>query len=118
MSDDWKLKMNPPNFNDFINDEIKLNLNPLEIKNLNENFKSIQNKEFSLTIKDTSITDHFMKWFYLIQGKDSHKENNKIVFRKLTKPYPYKSKKKRIIKKWWKKHSELVELKDLQLEWK
>ena len=118
MSDDWKINL--PNFNDFITDEIKLNLNPLEIKNLNETFELTQNKEFSLTIKDedTSITDHFMKWFYLIQGKDFHKENNKIVFRKLTKPYPYKSKKKRIIKKWWKKHSEIVEINNVKLELK
>lgn len=118
MSDDWEIKIN--HFNNIINNGIKLNLEPIEIKNLNENFKSIQNKEFSLTIKDedTNITDNFMKWFYLIQRKNSHNENNKIVFRKLTKPYPYKSKKKRIIKKWWKKYSEVVEINDVKLELK
>lgn len=118
----WEFKINPPSFNDFINNnnKIKLNLNPIEIKNLNENFKSIQNKNFSMTIKDKdndiNITNHFMKWFYMVQGKGFHKENNKIVFRKLTKPYPYKSKKKRIINKWWKNHSELITLNNVEFD--
>ena len=116
----WKFKINPPSFNDFIKNGIKLDLNPIEIKNLNENFKSIQNKNFSMTIKDKdndiNITNNFIKWFYMIQGKGFHKENNKIVFRKLTKPYPYKSKKKRIINKWWKNHSELITLNNVEFD--
>ena len=38
--------------------------------------------------------------------------------RVLTKPYPYKSKKKRLVKKWWDKHSEIRVYKNVKLEMK
>ena len=64
-----------------------------------------------------TLTDYFMKWSYLIQEKDDfYKKNNKIVIRRIAKSYPCKSKKKRIIKKWWKKHSEVIEFDDVKLE--
>ena len=38
-----------------------------------------------------------------------------VKCRVLTKPYPYKSKKKRLVKKWWSKHSEIRVYKNVKL---
>ena len=86
-------------------------------KNNSTNEIKTSHKNRGMTLEnDINITNHFMKWFYMVQGKGFHKENNKIVFRKLTKPYPYKSKKKRIINKWWKNHSELITLNNVEFD--
>ena len=117
--DNWTFKINPPSFDEFLkSNEIKISPN----FNLNENMKSIQNKNFKMTIKnediETSVTDSFMCWFYAIQslnGNKIYQDCDKVIIRKLIRPYPYKSKKRRIIKKWWKNHSELIELHDVEL---
>ena len=108
----WDIKINPPTFNEFLKTEIKCS--PIDIEKIN---KTINSKELELTIKesdlDKSVVDNFMKWVNIIRNQNDI--CNKVVINKLTKPYPYKSKKKRLVKKWWKNHSELVELNNITI---
>lgn len=103
----WNIKINPPTFNKFLKTEIKCS--SIDIEKIN---KTINSKELELTIKesdlDKSVVDNFMKWVNIIRNQNDICD--KVVINKLTKPYPYKSKKKRLVKKWWKNHSEFIEL--------
>lgn len=114
---DFNLKVNPPSFNDFLKDEMEFNSE--KIKKINH---IIQRKEFKLEIKESDlhkdVIDNFMWWVHIINNQNIENSNkfDKVVIRKLTKLYPYKSKKKRIVKKWWKNHSELVELNDVAID--
>lgn len=103
----WNIKINPPTFKEFLKTEVKCK--PIDIEKIN---KTINSKELELTIKesdlDKSVVDDFMKWVNVIRNQNNICD--KVVINKLTKPYPYKSKKKRLVKKWWKNHSELIKL--------
>lgn len=103
----WNIKINPPTFKEFLKTEVKCK--PIDIEKIN---KTINSKELELTIKesdlDKSVVDNFMKWVNVIRNQNNICD--KVVINKLTKPYPYKSKKKRLVKKWWKNHSELIKL--------
>lgn len=105
--DKWDIKINPPTFNEFLKTEVKYS--SIDIEKIN---KTINSKEFELTIEksnlDKSVMDNFMKWVNIIRNQNNICD--KVVINKLTKPYPHKSKKKRLVKKWWKNHSELIEL--------
>ena len=110
--DGFNFKINPPSFNNFLKDEMKFNSE--KIKKINH---TIQSKEFELEIKESdlpkNVIDNFMRWVNCINNQNSKYDS--VVIRKLIKPYPYKSKKRRIVKKWWKNHSELIELNDVKI---
>ena len=110
--DKWDIKINPPTFNEFLKTEIKCS--QIDIEKIN---KTINSKKLELTIKesdlDKSVVDNFMKWVNIIRNQNN--VYDKVMIRKLTKRYPYKSKRKRLIKKWWKNHSELIELNNVTL---
>ena len=110
--DKWNIKINPPTFNEFLKTEVKCL--PIDIEKIN---KTINSKEFELTIKDSdldkSFVDNFMKWVNIIRNQND--VYDKVMIKKLTKRYPYKSKRKRLIKKWWKHHSELIELNNVTI---
>lgn len=99
-----------------LNYEIKIENSPLNIgTDLSSlNIKSIKSlptpkvNDFSISFNDDSANKMFYNWM----KSTSEDINENTVFdtvecRVLTKPYPYKSKKKRLVKKWWDKHSEI-----------
>ena len=108
--DKWSIKINPPTFNEFLKTEIKCS--QIDIEKIN---KTINFKEFELAIKDSdkSFVDNFMEWVNIIRNQNN--VYDKVMIKKLTKRYPYKSKRKRLIKKWWKHHSELIELNNVTI---
>ena len=112
MSNKWNFEINPPTFNEFLKTEIKCS--PIDIEKIN---KTINSKKFELTIKESdlnkSVVDNFMKWGNIIRNQNN--VYDKVMIRKLTKRYPYKSKRKRLVKKWLKNHSELIELNNVTL---
>ena len=78
-------------------------------------YHNLNFKEFELAIKDSdkSFVDNFMEWVNIIRNQNN--VYDKVMIKKLTKRYPYKSKRKRLIKKWWKHHSELIELNNVTI---
>lgn len=102
-------KTTPPTFNEFLKTELECSPKLIETTN-----KRISSKKFNLEIKDCikdkDIYNNFLKWKDIINTQNKNNCFDKVVIRKLNKSYPYKSKRKRHVMKWWKKHSELVEL--------
>ena len=102
------------------NYEIKIENSPFEIE------KSIKVKsmelpstpkvaDFNISFKDDSTCQEL---FDLMNNSLIEKDTifDEVKLMVLTKPYPYKSKKKRLIKKWWNKHSEIRIYKNVKLE--
>lgn len=104
------------------NYKIKIENSPFEIE------KSIKTKsmklssipkvvDFNISFKDDSTCQEL---FDLMNNSLIEKDTifNEVKLRVLTKPYPYKSKKKRLVKKWWNKYSEIKVYKNVKLEMK
>lgn len=105
------------------NYEIKFENSPFEIGN-NSNTLKVKSIElpptpkvadFNISFKNTSFYDMMKEWMDRI-SIDSDTVFDKVKIRVLTKPYPYKSKKKRLVKKWCDKHSEIKVYKNVKLE--
>ena len=102
-----------------LNYEIKMEILPFENFKV-EDIERIQVStskvvDFNISLKDDSIDRMFFDWVNqsLIE-KDTVLDE--VHVRTLTKPYPYKSKKKRLIKKWWDKHSEIKVYKNVKFD--
>ena len=104
---------------DEFNYEIKIENSPFEIE------KSIKVKsmklpstpkvaDFNISFEDDSTCKEL---FDLMNNSLIEKDTifNEVRLRMLTKPYPYKSKKKRLVKKWWDKYSEIKVYKNVKL---
>lgn len=97
------------------NYEIKINNSPLNIgTDLNGlNIKSMKMlstpkvNNLNLSFKDDSTNKRLYDWVEFISEINENTVFDTLECRVLTKPYPYKSKKKRFVKKWWDKHSEI-----------
>ena len=100
--------------------KIKIENSPFEIE------KSIKTKsmklssipkvaDFNISFKDDSTCQEL---FDLMNNSLIEKDTifDEIRLRVLTKPYPYKSKKKRLVKKWVDKHSEMKVFHNVQLD--
>lgn len=105
------------------NYEIKFENSPFEIGN-NSNTLKVKSMElpptpkvadFNISFEDTSFYNMMSKWMERI-SIDSNTVFDEVKVRVLTKHYPYKSKKKRLVKKWWNKHSEIRIYKNVKLE--
>lgn len=102
------------------NYEIKMENLPFDFENLKvkgikiPQFSTSKVADFNISFKDDSTYRMLFDWVNqsLIE-KDTVFDEVKI--RTLTKPYPYKSKKKRLVKKWWNKHSEIKIYKNVKL---
>ena len=86
---------------------IGIDLNSLNIKSMKVPSTPKVN-DFNISFEDDSTYQMLYDWMKLI----SEDINENTVFdelkcKVLTKSYPYKSKKKRLVKKWWDKHSEI-----------
>ena len=105
---------------DGFNYEIKIENSPFEIE------KSIKTKsmklsstpkvaDFNISFKDDSTCQEL---FDLMNNSLIEKDTifDEVKLRVLTKPYPYKSKKKRLVKKWWNKHSEIRVYKNVKFD--
>lgn len=101
------------------NYKIKIENSPFEIE------KSIKTKSmklpstpkvanFNISFKDDSTCQEL---FDLMNNSLIEKDTifDEVKLRVLTKPYPYKSKKKRLVKKWCNKHSEIRVFKNVKL---
>ena len=102
------------------NYEIKIENSPFEIE------KSVKTKsmklsstpkvaDFNISFKDDSTCQEL---FDLMNNSLIEKDTifDEVKLRVLTKPYPYKSKKKRLVKKWWSKHSEIRVYKNVKFD--
>lgn len=98
-----------------LNYEIKIENLPLKVEtDLNNlNIKSIKSlptpkvNNLNLSFKDDSTNKRLYDWVKSISEINENTVFDTLKCRVLTKPYPYKSKKKRLVKKWWDKHSEI-----------
>jgi hypothetical protein len=95
---------------------VGINLNGLKVKSM-ELPSTPKVNDFNVSFKDDSTNNMLYNWMKSI----SEDINENTVFdtlkcRVLMKPYPYKSKKKRLVKKWWDKHSEIRVYKNVKLE--
>ena len=101
------------------NYKIKIENSPFEIE------KSIKTKsmklssspkvaDFNISFKNDSTCQEL---FDLMNNSLIEKDTifDEVKLRVLTKPYPYKSKKKRLVKKWWDKYSEIKVYKNVKL---
>ena len=97
------------------NYEIKIENSPLKVEtDLNNlNIKSIKSlptpkvNNLNLSFKDDSTNKMLYDWVKSISEINENTVFDTLKCRVLMKPYPYKSKKKRFVKKWWDKHSEI-----------
>ena len=94
---------------------VGINLNGLKVKSMKLPPTPKVNN-FNLSFKDDSTNQAFYNWMKSI-SEDINENTifDTLKYRVLTKPYPYKSKKKRLIKKWWDKHSEIKVYKNVKL---
>lgn len=105
------------------NYEIKIENSPLKVEtDLNNlNIKSIKSQsipkvnDFSISFEDGSTNKMLHDWMKSISEINENSVFDTVECRVLTKPYPYKSKKKRLVKKWWDKHSEIRVYKNVKL---
>lgn len=70
---------------------------------------------FNISFEDDSTNKIFYAWMKSISEINENTVFDELKCKVLTKPYPYKSKKKRLIKKWWDKHSEIRVYKNVKL---
>lgn len=61
---------------------------------------------------DENLIGNFIKEWYQIK---TQKRFDTVTVKQLIKPYPYKSKKKRHVKKWFDKHYKIVTYKDCEI---
>lgn len=99
------------------NYKIKIENSPFEIEtSINMKLPSTPKvADFNISFKDDSTCQEL---FDLMNNSLIEKDTifDEVRLRVLTKPYPYKSKKKRLIKKWWDKHSEIRVYENVKLE--
>ena len=94
---------------------IGINLNGLKVKSMKPPSTPKVNN-FNLSFKDDSTNQAIYDWMKsILEDINENTVFDKLKYRVLTKPYPYKSKKKRLIKKWWDKHSEIRVYKNVKL---
>ena len=105
---DYEIKFENSSF------EIGNNLNTLKVKSM-ELPPTPKVADFNISFEDTSFYDMMIEWIDGI-SIDSNTVFDEVKVRVLTKRYPYKSKKKRFVKKWWDKHSEIKVYKNVKLE--
>ena len=105
------------------NYEIKIENSPLNIEmDFNDIIKNMKLQstpkvnDFSISFKDDSTNQALYDWVKSISEINENTVFNTVECRVLTKPYPYKSKKKRLVKKWWNKHSELRVYKNMKFD--
>lgn len=84
---------------------VGINLNGLKVKNMKLP-STPKVADFNISFKDDSTCQEL---FDLMNNSLIEKDAifDEVRLRVLTKSYPYKSKKKRLVKKWWNKHSEI-----------
>ena len=94
---------------------IGINLNGLKVKSM-ELPSTPKVADFNISFKDNSTYNMLYDWMKSI-SEDINENTvfNTLKCRVLIKPYPYKSKKKRLVKKWWDKHSEIKVYKNVKL---
>lgn len=85
---------------------IGTDLNALKIKGM-KLLSTPKVNNFSISFEDDSTNKMLHDWLKSILEKNENSVFDTVECRVLTKPYPYKSKKKRLVKKWWDKHSEI-----------
>lgn len=107
-----------------LNYELKIENSPINIGTGLKDLKvksmklSIQKtNDFNISFKHSSTSKMLYDWIKLV----SENMNKNTIFdtlelRVLTKPYPYKSKKKRLVKKWWDKYSEIRIYRNVKLK--
>ena len=94
---------------------VGINLNGLKVKSMKLPSTPKVN-DFNVSFKDDSTNNMLYDWMKSI-SEDINKNTvfDTLKCRVLTKPYPYKSKKKRLVKKWWDKHSEIRVYKNVKI---
>ena len=105
------------------NYEIKIENSPLNIEmDFNDIIKNMKLQstskvnDFSISFKDDSTNQALYDWVKSISKINENTVFDTVECRVLTKLYPYKSKKKRLIKKWWNKHSEIRVYKNVKFD--
>ena len=95
--------------------EIKIENSPLKIENNNIKLKNSlrENSDFEISFEDYFANKELWNWLNVSSSDNVFDE---VHVKVLTKPYPYKSKKKRQIKKWWDKHSKMEVFHNVQLD--
>ena len=94
---------------------IGTDLNGLNIKNMKLQSTPKVN-DFSISFKDDSTNQALYDWVKSISKINENTVFDTVECQVLTKPYPYKSKKKRLVKKWWNKHSEIRVYKNVEFD--
>ena len=94
---------------------IGTDLNGLNIKNMKLQSTPKVN-DFNISFKDDSANRAFYDWVKSISEINENTVFDTVESRVLIKPYPYKSKKKRLVKKWWNKHSEIRVYKNMKFD--
>lgn len=96
--------------------KIKIENSPFEIeKSINMKLSSTPKvADFNISFKDDSTCQEL---FDLMNNSLIEKDTffDEVRLRVITKLYPYKSKKKRLVKKWVDKHSEMKVYKNVKL---
>lgn len=85
---------------------IGTDLNGLKIKSM-KLLSTPKVNDFSISFENDSTNNMLYDWMKSISEINENTVFDTVEGRVLTKPYPYKSKKKRLVKKWWDKHSEI-----------
>lgn len=94
---------------------IGINLDGLEIKSMKLQ-STPKVADFNISFKDDSTNKALYDWVKSISEINENTVFDTLKCRVLTKPYPYKSKKKRVVKKWWDKHSEIKVYENVKLD--
>jgi hypothetical protein len=85
---------------------IGTDLNFLNIKNM-KLLSTPKVNDFNISFEDDFTNKMLYDWVKSISEINENTVFDTLECRVLTKSYPYKSKKKRLVKKWWNKHSEI-----------
>ena len=93
---------------------VGINLNGLKVKSM-ELPPTPKVNNLNLSFKDDSTNKRLHDWVKSISEINENTVFDTLKCRVLMKPYPYKSKKKRLVKKWWDKHSEIRVYKNVKL---
>ena len=96
---------------------IGIDLEGLNIKSM-ESLPTPKVNDFSISFNNDSTNKMLYDWVKSISEINENTVFDTLECRVLTKPYPYKSKKKRFVKKWWDKHSEIRVYENVKLEMK
>lgn len=94
---------------------IGTDLNGLNIKNMKLQSTPKVN-DFNISFEDDSTNQALYDWVKSISKINENTVFDTVECRVLTKSYPYKSKKKRLVKKWWDKHSEIRVYKNVKFD--